>query len=100
MDVAGDKTYFLTLDDANVLSSAVADPIGCVRGLDRAVIDEVQRAPDQLLAIKNLVDFGKSPGRFLLTGSADLVTLPKGLCRENLPETKCGHCIPRIRWHR
>jgi hypothetical protein len=43
MDVAGDKTYFLTLDDANVLSSAVADPIGCVRGLDRAVIDEVQR---------------------------------------------------------
>jgi predicted AAA+ superfamily ATPase len=79
MYVANDKTYFLTLDDANVLSSAVADPIGCVRGLDRAVIDEVQRAPDQLLAIKNLVDFGKSPGRFLLTGSADLVTLPKGL---------------------
>lgn len=77
MDVAGDKTPFLTLDDANVLRSAVDDPVGFVRGLDRAVIDEVQRAPDLLLAIKNLVDDDKTPGRFLLTGSANLMTLPK-----------------------
>ena len=66
MDVAGDKTPFLTLDDANVLRSAVDDPVGFVRGLDRAVIDEVQRAPDLLLAIKNLVDDDKTPGRFQL----------------------------------
>lgn len=77
MDIAGDKTPFLTLDDANVLRSAVDDPIGFVRGLDRAVIDEVQRAPDLLLAIKNLVDDDRTPGRFLLTGSANLMTLPK-----------------------
>lgn len=77
MDVAGDKTPFLTLDDANVLRSAVDDPVGFVRGLDRAVIDEVQRVPDLLLAIKNLVDDDKTPGRFLLTGSANLMTLPK-----------------------
>lgn len=77
MDIAGDKSPFLTLDDANVLRSAVDDPIGFVRGLDRAVIDEVQRAPDLLLAIKNLVDDDKRPGRFLLTGSANLMTLPK-----------------------
>lgn len=77
MDVAGDKTPFLTLDDTNVLRSAVDDPVGFVRGLDRAVIDEVQRVPDLLLAIKNLVDDDKTPGRFLLTGSANLMTLPK-----------------------
>ncbi len=77
MDVAGDKTPFLTLDDANVLRSAVDDPVGFVRGLDRAVIDEVQRVPDLLLAIKNLVDDDKTPGRFLLTGSANLMTIPK-----------------------
>ncbi len=77
MDVAGDKTPFLTLDDANVLRSAIDDPVGFVRGLDRAVIDEVQRVPDLLLAIKNLVDDDKTPGRFLLTGSANLMTLPK-----------------------
>lgn len=77
MDVAGEKTPFLTLDDANVLRSAVDDPVGFVRGLDRAVIDEVQRVPDLLLAIKNLVDDNKTPGRFLLTGSANLMTIPK-----------------------
>lgn len=77
MDVASDKTPFLTLDDANVLRSAVDDPVGFVRGLDRAVIDEVQRVPDLLLAIKNLVDDDKTPGRFLLTGSANLMTIPK-----------------------
>ncbi len=77
MDVATDRTPFLTLDDANVLRSAVNDPVGFVRGLDRAVIDEVQRVPDLLLAIKNLVDDDKTPGRFLLTGSANLMTLPK-----------------------
>ncbi len=76
-DIASDKIPFLTLDDANVLRSAIDDPVGFVRGLDRAVIDEIQRAPDLLLAIKNLVDDDKTPGRFLLTGSANLMTIPK-----------------------
>lgn len=76
-DVAAGKTPFLTLDDATVLRSAIDDPVGFVRGLDRAVIDEIQRAPELLLAIKNLVDDDKSPGRFLLTGSANIITLPK-----------------------
>lgn len=76
-DIASDKTPFLTLDDANVLRSAIDDPVGFVRGLDRAVIDEIQRAPDLLLAIKTLVDDDKTPGRFLLTGSANLMTIPK-----------------------
>ncbi len=77
MDIAAGKTPFLTLDDATVLHSAINDPVGFIRGLDRAVIDEIQRAPDLLLAIKNTVDKDKSPGRFLLTGSANLMTIPK-----------------------
>lgn len=75
-DIAADKTPFLTLDDATVLRSAIDDPVGFVRGLDRAVIDEIQRAPELLLAIKNAVDDDKTPGRFLLTGSANLMTIP------------------------
>lgn len=76
-DIASNKTPFLTLDDATVLRSAIDDPVGFVRGLDRAVIDEIQRAPELLLAIKNAVDDDKTAGRFLLTGSANLFTIPK-----------------------
>ncbi|PBN42249.1 ATP-binding protein [Sphingobium sp. D43FB] len=70
------RTY-LTLDDATTLSAARADPAGLVRDLDQAIIDEVQRAPDLLLAIKESVDRDPRPGRFLLTGSANLMTLPR-----------------------
>jgi hypothetical protein len=44
---------------------------------DRAVIDEIQRARDLLLAIKKTVDEDYRPGRFLLTGSANVLTLPR-----------------------
>ena len=67
---------YLTLDDATTLLSAQDDPVGLVRGLDRAVIDEVQRAPRLLLAIKQAVDQDRRPGRFLLTGSTNVMTLP------------------------
>lgn len=67
---------FLTLDDPTTLDAARADPVGFVRGIDRAVIDEVQRAPELLLAIKVDVDRDRRPGRFLLTGSANLMTIP------------------------
>ena len=50
--IAGDDLPFVTLDDATVLDAASADPVGFVRGLDRAVIDEIQRAPELVLAIK------------------------------------------------
>jgi len=67
---------YLTLDDATTLLSARQDATGLIRGLDRVVIDEVQRAPQLLLAIKKSVDEDRRPGRFLLTGSANLMTLP------------------------
>src|SRR5208282_5616015 len=70
------RTY-LTLDDQTILDAARADPVGFIRGLDRAIIDEVQRVPDLLLAIKKTVDEDGRPGRFLLTGSANVLTLPK-----------------------
>lgn len=73
---ADGRTY-ITLDDQAALSAATADPTGFIRGLDRAIIDEVQRAPELLLAIKRSVDEDRRPGRFLLTGSANVITLPR-----------------------
>ena len=75
MEEAG-RTY-ITLDDQTVLEAARSDPAGFIRGLDRAIIDEIQRAPDLLLAIKKTVDEDYRPGRFLLTGSANVLTLPR-----------------------
>ena len=66
---------YVTLDNQSTLAAAKSDPVAFIRGLDRAVIDEVQRAPDLLLAIKQSVDEDRRPGRFLLTGSANLLTV-------------------------
>jgi uncharacterized protein len=69
---------YLTLDDAGLLAAAQADAAGFIAGLDGpAVIDEVQRAPGLALAIKAAVDADRRPGRFLLTGSANVLVLPK-----------------------
>ncbi|MBO6675578.1 MAG: ATP-binding protein [Rhizobiales bacterium] len=76
-DIAAEDIPFFTLDDATVMTAATEDPVGFLRGLERAVIDEIQRAPELLLSIKTEVDKDKSPGRFLLTGSANLMTVPK-----------------------
>ncbi|MCF3642571.1 ATP-binding protein [Rhizobium sp. TRM95111] len=73
---SGPERPYITLDDAGALNAARTDPIGFVRGLSRAVIDEVQRAPELMLAIKESVDRDDTPGRFLLTGSANLATVP------------------------
>ena len=67
---------YLTLDDKLTLLSAREDPVGMIRSLDRVVIDEIQRAPELLLAIKQSVDQDRRPGRFLLTGSANLMAIP------------------------
>nr|WP_310780917.1 ATP-binding protein [Candidatus Palauibacter scopulicola] len=75
--IAHTEIPFFTLDDAVTLNAAETDPTGFVRGLDRAVIDEIQRVPELLLAIKTAVDRDPRPGRFLLTGSANLMTLPR-----------------------
>jgi predicted AAA+ superfamily ATPase len=68
---------YVTLDDDTVLEAARSDPAGFIRGFDLVTIDEVQRAPELLRAIKLSVDRDRRAGRFLLTGSANILTLPK-----------------------
>lgn len=62
---------YRTLDDSDLRRQAVADPEGFLADLGDtpAVIDEIQRAPDILLAVKAAIDRDRRPGRFLLTGS-------------------------------
>ena len=72
-----DGRTYLTLDDQSMLDAARQDPVGFVRGLDRVTIDEIQRAPELLLAVKKAVDEDYRPGRFLLTGSANVMTSPR-----------------------
>ena len=69
---------YITLDDATVLAAAQADPAGFIVGLEGPVVlDEVQRVPELFLAIKAAVDRDRRPGQFLLTGSADVLLLPR-----------------------
>lgn len=73
----GGPAEYRTLDDATVLAAATEDPDGYVRGLSGPVVlDEVQRSPDLFRAVKAEVDRDRRPGRFLLTGSADVMLLP------------------------
>jgi predicted AAA+ superfamily ATPase len=74
---APDRTY-ISLDDPNSYQLARLDPKGFIGELPEYVtIDEVQRVPELTLAIKQSVDANRKPGRFLLTGSADLLQLPR-----------------------
>jgi predicted AAA+ superfamily ATPase len=68
---------YVTLDDRATLELAREDPTALVAGEGRLAIDEVQRAPDLLLAIKQVVDVDPRPGRFLITGSANVMTHPR-----------------------
>jgi predicted AAA+ superfamily ATPase len=69
---------YITFDDATLLDVARRDPVGFIQGLsDHVILDEVQRAPELMPAIKASVDRDRKPGRFLLTGSANLLLLPR-----------------------
>jgi predicted AAA+ superfamily ATPase len=71
------KRRYLTLDDSAILHAAKSDPAGFINGLQGPVtLDEVQRAPELFLPIKAAVDRDRQSGRFLLTGSADVMLLP------------------------
>lgn len=81
-------TAYYTLDDDGVRGALAADPYGQLRLLADSeserpiVIDEVQRLPDLTLALKRIVDEDPRPGRFILTGSADIFT--SGLALDSL----------------
>jgi predicted AAA+ superfamily ATPase len=75
---AGSGGKYLSFDKAAIQSAARADPDAFLRGLPRRIVlDEVQRVPELILEIKHQVDENRQPGRFLLTGSANILTLPK-----------------------
>ena len=69
---------YVTFDDADALALARSDPNGFLAALpDPVILDEIQRVPELLRALKLSVDRDRRPGRFLLTGSANLLLLPK-----------------------
>lgn len=69
---------YVTLDDLTTLAAARSDAAGFLAGFAQPlVVDEVQRAPELLLAIKAAVDRKRVPGRFLLTGSANVLQVPR-----------------------
>jgi predicted AAA+ superfamily ATPase len=75
--LAGSGT-FTRLDDEAVLQAALVDPVSlALSGETPRAFDEVQRAGEPLVrAIKAAVDDDRSPGQFLLNGSADFLTVP------------------------
>ncbi len=69
------SSTYVTLDNAATLSAVQADPAGFIAGARTPmVIDEIQKAPELLPAIKEHVDRDRAPGQFILTGSADILT--------------------------
>ena len=69
---------YLSLDDLRTLDAARRDPVGLIESADGPlVIDEIQRAPELLLPIKVAIDRDRRPGRFILTGSAQVMPLPR-----------------------
>jgi hypothetical protein len=71
-------SQYFTLDDVATLGLAVGDPSGFIRNLTGPVVmDEIQKAPELFPAIKLAVDRDRRPGHFLLTGSANVMTLPR-----------------------
>lgn len=69
---------YLSFDDETVLAAAKSDPPGFVHALQGPVVlDEIQRVPELLTSIKVAVDRNRQPGQFLLTGSANVLLLPK-----------------------
>jgi predicted AAA+ superfamily ATPase len=72
--VQGERLY-RTLDDFDVLDTARRDPEALVGGHGPATLEEVQRKPGLLSAVKRAIDRNRSAGRFLLTGSANLLLM-------------------------
>lgn len=77
LDRPGPQAEYVTFDDPTQLAGARRDPVGFIDACDGPVIlDEIQRAPELFLPIKAAVDRRREPGRFLLTGSANVLALP------------------------
>jgi predicted AAA+ superfamily ATPase len=74
-ELAPDQRVYFSLDDLDVRDLAQRDPGALLGGARPVTLDEVQRAPDLLRAVKQAIDRRRSAGRFLLTGSANLLLM-------------------------
>lgn len=76
--VGGPRGYdYITFDDDVARTAAQSDPSGFVAGLsERVILDEVQRVPSLFTALKQEIDRRRAPGRFLMTGSSQLLLVP------------------------
>ena len=77
MAFGGGERRYLSLDDLDVREAARRDPEILVSGATPVTLDEIQREPNLLLAVKRAIDSYRRPGRFLLTGSANLLLMGK-----------------------
>jgi predicted AAA+ superfamily ATPase len=69
---------YFTFDDDVIRGAAESDPLGFVANLSsRVILDEVQRVPGLFAALKAVVDRRRTPGRFILTGSGNVLLIPK-----------------------
>ncbi|MGA4506351.1 ATP-binding protein [Propionibacteriaceae bacterium G1746] len=89
MLVDGQPSRLITLDDPSAHSAARADPTGFVEQFQSGtlVIDELQRCPELVLPIKASIDRDRRPARFLLTGSSNLLRLPR------TPDSLAGRAV-------
>lgn len=72
-----DAAYF-TFDDLELRAIVKSAPTEFIKGIaGRVILDEIQHLPEILSAIKQSIDNDRSPGRYILTGSANILTLPK-----------------------
>lgn len=92
--IAAEGGYrYVTFDDAGTGAAAQIDPLGFIERLgEKVTIDEVQRVPALFPAIKVAVDRDRRSGRFLLTGSADVLAMPA------ISESLAGRIEPRTLW--
>ena len=68
---------YVSFDDDAILSAARSDPVGFVSGLPaKSILDEVQRVPEIFTSLKAAIDHRRTPGRFILTGSANVLFVP------------------------
>lgn len=86
-DSAFSHRRYITLDDFAQLEAAKQNPEGLLEGEDPLTIDEAQRCPELLIAIKRAIDRKRIPGRYLLSGSANFTLL------KNVTETLAGRSI-------
>ena len=77
-----DRYGYFNLDSDVLRAAAEADPVRFVADLPaRAIVDELQRVPSLFTALEVAVDRDRAPGKFLLTGSANVRRAPAGVSR-------------------